>query len=341
MRIGFFSSDRKNCTSMMRAAWPASWINRYTDHSAWYYPMDCVADPSYMAEFVKLDVAVFHKAESQFPDLAEKLRARGVIIVFDNDDYDLDLFDMFYVSGELGDIGRRIAQMLEVCHGYTVGSLSLLRAFSGNKPGMYVDNAFDESNYMNAVYSVDYYDGHHLKVAYGGGISHYRDMEMWLRLGDIQKLLTERAVDIWCYGMGGEQRKRVYGVGSLYVQHGYGIHEYLERCYMDASLLVAPLIDNHFNEHRSCLKLIEAGFAGLPVVASDVQCYRDYIGRDLVTLIPNEPGAWYDAISYWLDNPEERTRVGAEHRALVEKHYTARVMTDQRIEFFNQLKEMK
>ena len=340
MRIGFFSSERKHGTSTMRAAWPASWVNRFTNHIAFYYPMECIHDPSYMSEFLKLDVAVFHKQEVKFPELAKQLHANGCTIIYDTDDWDSNLFDMFYVSGEVGDVQSYIDQMVDIADGITVGSMPLLRKYAGSKPCAYIDNAFDTANYHNSAFDCEYY-GDTLKVVYGGGISHYRDVEMFLRLGVIQQIMSERQVDFWFYGIGGEQRKRNYGKGDLFIQHGFPIYSYIEECYMDASLVVAPLVVNEFNECRSCLKLIEAGFAGLPIVCTDIQNYRDYIGRDLVTYTDNTAEGWYNAITSLLDNEEKRKGIGKEHRALVEKYYTAEEMTRQRIEFYEQVRSAK
>lgn len=61
---------------------------------------------------------------------------------------------------------------------------------------------------------------------------------------------------------------------------------------LDLDLAIAPLEINRFNAAKSNLRILEYGAVGFPTICTDIEPYRNAP----VTLVPNNPQAWIDAI---------------------------------------------
>lgn len=128
------------------------------------------------------------------------------------------------------------------------------------------------------------------RVGWAGGVGHSGDLEM---IADVVKALADE-VDWVFFGLCPE-RLRPY-VKEFHP--GIRIDLYpaaLARLNLD--LAVAPLEDNLFNACKSNLRLLEYGICGVPVVCSDLQCYR---GDLPVTRVRNRFRDWVEAIRMHL-----------------------------------------
>ena len=61
---------------------------------------------------------------------------------------------------------------------------------------------------------------------------------------------------------------------------------------MELDIAVAPLVDHPFNRAKSALKVLEYGALALPVVASDLEPYREAP----VSRVGDKPDAWIEAL---------------------------------------------
>jgi hypothetical protein len=81
---------------------------------------------------------------------------------------------------------------------------------------------------------------------------------------------------------------------------------------------IAPLADHPFNRCKSHLKILEYGALGIPVVASDLEPYRDC---PVVRATPNDPNDWADRILEWVGSPEKAVAHGEELRDWVMQNH--------------------
>lgn len=88
--------------------------------------------------------------------------------------------------------------------------------------------------------------------------------------------------------------------------------------YMD--IVLAPLIDNHFNRSKSDVKLLDSGMASLPFVASPLPQYIDWGGGGLYAETEED---WYRMIMALIIDRELATRLGIEGRNLALKRTSA------------------
>ncbi|MDP2752643.1 MAG: glycosyltransferase [Rhodocyclaceae bacterium] len=86
---------------------------------------------------------------------------------------------------------------------------------------------------------------------------------------------------------------------------------------LNLDLALAPLEINLFNEAKSNLRLIEYGFFGWPVIATDIIPYREAP----VTRVTNTTEAWITAIREHLHDQDELTRRGQVLSEWVQTHY--------------------
>lgn len=139
------------------------------------------------------------------------------------------------------------------------------------------------------------------RVGWAGGSSHRGDLEM---IADVVKEFTNEVE--WVFMGMCPEKLRPY---VHEVHYGVDISLYPEAlAALNLDLALAPVEDNIFNSCKSNLRLLEYGACGIPVICSDVACYR---GDGLpVTRISNRFIDWRDAIRMHLADPEASSRMG-------------------------------
>ena len=91
------------------------------------------------------------------------------------------------------------------------------------------------------------------------------------------------------------QKQKVFVPNVTYDDYPHSL------CYAD--ILLAPLINNDFNNHKSDVKLVDAGAARIPWVASITKQYSSWREGGLFA------GEWYGAISWMLNEPDTRAKL--------------------------------
>ena len=346
MNIAFYTETARGegaGSSIMRATWPAQWINRYTEHLASVFSSADLRDPQHRYGMKKYDVFVFHKQHPAFREIATWIRKTmpDKVIVFDTDDYEHELFDTLYPLWWFQQLETEPSKCMPEADGYTVASYPLLLEYS-DKPCVLVENGFDLWLIENRPIRNQYFNDT-VKIAYGGGITHTRDLSMLLKTGVLQELCDTYDVDFYVYGVLKHYIESPvrFKRGGIYSRPGVGINDYIEKLYGDATALFCPLVQDRFNDYRSTLKLVEAGVSGKTIVASNVETYRHYLGRDSVTLVDNTPSEWYYALERVITSPETAITQGEANRKTVEQYYNAEYLTKIRIDFFTTLLNQK
>ncbi|HAZ77481.1 MAG TPA: O-antigen biosynthesis protein, partial [Enterobacteriaceae bacterium] len=132
------------------------------------------------------------------------------------------------------------------------------------------------------------------RVGWAGGSSHTGDLEM---IFDVIKAFADE-VDWIFFGMC-PPKLRPY-VKEFHF--GVDIELYPKKlASLNLDLALAPVEDNHFNACKSNLRLLEYGACAIPVICSDVPCYR---GSLPATKVRNRFKDWHDAIRMHLADPQ-------------------------------------
>lgn len=109
--------------------------------------------------------------------------------------------------------------------------------------------------------------------------------------------------------------------------------------YNDIDVVVAPLVGNKFNQCKSEIKLIEAGFMKKGAIASSVMPYT-LLGNDKNSLMV-KPDAWLQALKAYINNPNMvKDHAGQLHEDVKDKYHIATV-TKKRVDLYKRLIEEK
>ena len=112
--------------------------------------------------------------------------------------------------------------------------------------------------------------------------------------------------------------------------------------WLDISL--AYVEHNTFNACKSEIKVVEPGYFG---VVSVYNCWGGY--EDMWNNMPQElqhkhtamkheyAKPWIEAISYWIEHPEERITYGKKFSKWVKQEYSVNQKIDERVEFYDEL----
>lgn len=83
---------------------------------------------------------------------------------------------------------------------------------------------------------------------------------------------------------------------------------------------VAPYEDTPFNQAKFPTKALEAGFLGIPLIASDIAPYRRWIDHGVTGFLVKSPHEWSRRIKELVESAELRQRMGTAARAAASAH---------------------
>jgi processive 1,2-diacylglycerol beta-glucosyltransferase len=119
----------------------------------------------------------------------------------------------------------------------------------------------------------------HSHVAFIGGIGHRGDL-----MSILPAIAKVQADDYFTFTISGyapgheeweRLRRYIYSLGiECYFEFGQGVFDYA-RMYLDKGIVIAPLTRNKFNDCKSALKVIEAGWFSKAVICSDTIAFKD------------------------------------------------------------------
>jgi glycosyltransferase involved in cell wall biosynthesis len=121
-------------------------------------------------------------------------------------------------------------------------------------------------------------------------MGHQDDVSVIKGLFKGKKLLTVRFKD-WKYDYGTE-------LGSKWKQVDPLPYDQYNAIYNDFHVSIAPLKDNDFNNCKSNLKAVEAGFKKRAFIGSDIPLYQSVIKSGVNGILCKTKDDWRKAISY-------------------------------------------
>lgn len=123
--------------------------------------------------------------------------------------------------------------------------------------------------------------------------------------------------------MGTSRTKRLFkGIPRVRVLHPMAWPDFLAyTAGVRHAVGLAPMLDSHFNQARSHVKLYDITRCGAAGIYSDVPVYRDNV-QDGVSgiLCPNDENAWVEAICRLLTDEPARAEITAHAQAWCEQH---------------------
>jgi glycosyltransferase involved in cell wall biosynthesis len=153
-----------------------------------------------------------------------------------------------------------------------------------------------------------------LVIGWAGSATHGDDFKV---LGDTLSAVLEKYphVEVHLAGAMGhwvEPHERIRHLEPVPIEN------YSEILY-GFDIAVAPLADGRFNRCKSDLKVLEYAMIGLPVVASRVGPYAEFIKHGENGLLASNPKDWLRCLSRLVDEIDMRRSLGAAARASAER----------------------
>lgn len=89
---------------------------------------------------------------------------------------------------------------------------------------------------------------------------------------------------------------------------------------IDFDIWLAPYRRTPYNEAKAPTKALEAAFLGIPIIASGIGPYRDFIDDERSGFIADTPKDWDGALMELIGDWERRQRMGEYARELAKQH---------------------
>ena len=231
-----------------------------------------------------------------------------VFKVFELDDYLLNLPMKSIHRSDFGaEITKQLRKTLSYFDRFVVSTEPLAEVMGDMHENIVVVKNRLPVNWWGNLQSVRN-QGYKPRVGWAGGSSHTGDLEM---IVDIIKEFSDEVEWVFLGMCPAKLRPYVHEV-----HYGVDINLYPAKlASLNLDLALAPVEDNIFNSCKSNLRLLEYGSCGIPVICSNVECYR----RDKlpVTRVRNRFIDWRDAIRMHLSDQDASMKMGNELKHIV------------------------
>ncbi|MGK3113355.1 glycosyltransferase [Candidatus Pantoea formicae] len=232
--------------------------------------------------------------------------------VFELDDYIIELPAKHNNRANFRpEVTEQLRKSLSYFDRFVVSTAPLAEALHGFHPDIQVVQNLLPVDWWGNLHSLRN-QGRKPRVGWAGGSSHQGDLEM---IADVVKALANEVEWVFMGMCPDALRPFVHEF-----HRGVDITLYpaaLEALNLDLAL--APVEDNIFNVCKSNLRLMEYGACGIPVICSDVECYRH---TDLpVTRVKNRFKDWVEAIRMHLTESEQSEKKGLALQAMLRKEW--------------------
>jgi len=243
--------------------------------------------------------------------LAKTSKHNKAFRIYELDDYLPNIPLKNHHRSQFGsDVKKLMRRSLSYMDRFVVSTEPLAEAFAGMHHDIVVRKNRLSHDWWGNLQSLRA-QGKKPRVGWAGGSSHTGDLEM------IVDVVRHFANDVeWVFfGMCPPK----LGPFIHEYHHGVEIERYPAKlASLNLDLALAPVEDNFFNTCKSNLRLMEYGACGIPVICSDVECYR---GDLTVTRVRNRHKDWVDAINMHLADPDASARRGVILQQEIRQHW--------------------
>lgn len=312
------------------------------DYHRIFLPYKDLVDLSRPPALENTQVVVMNRTSIEGPDaLAKSKKQYGFKVILDLDDYwNLYPHHHDYVAWINNMVPRTIVKHIHLADVITVTNQQLADEVLKVRPEAMVEiipNAlpFDQGQFNDEREEADTF-----RFFYAGGASHAYDIGI-LREAILEMNKTQLGHEFILAGYRSspdsirdqwDNMMRVFYPGvdpsGWPVRKGRTLDKYME-LYKEADVVLIPLEDNHFNQCKSNLKVLEAGCKRVPVIASGILPYFNELDKPVLNFA-DTPRSWYEMMRLMMKNPgyvREQGEALGEH---VRQHYDLRKVNEVR-----------
>ena len=284
-------------------------------------------------DFKLYDIVVFSRyLGSQHLDVLIAIQKAGVPFVVDVDDYwALPKHNPAYWSYRKG-IKTAIKDAMRYADGVIVTTpLLQSKAREFNKNTFIIPNCIDKTHEQ---FKQPKNKGDKLRFGWVGGLTHLEDLK--LCSDAVNRILDKYDVEFYLCGYtGGEVWDKIYNLFDKRVKvvEGTNTFEY-GHSYKHLDFVIAPLVNESFNNHKSELKILEAAAYELPIIVSDCFPYR-YCEGNLGVIFSSESN-WYASIEKMIESGLIE-QMGKDNAEYCDRVYNLQTWNDDRIEIYKSI----
>jgi glycosyltransferase involved in cell wall biosynthesis len=155
-------------------------------------------------------------------------------------------------------------------------------------------------------------------IGWAGGQSHDRDVA--LLAGPVRRFL--KRFPGWDLHLAGTDYRPLFRAGRSMFIPWVPVWEQPEAYFsaLDFSIGLAPLLDNEFNRSKSPLRALEYAARGIPVIASDVLPYREFVQDGVTGFLVRHEHEWLKRMSELACDAGLREQMGEAARLQARQH---------------------
>lgn len=169
-------------------------------------------------------------------------------------------------------------------------------------------------NYVHEdILSIERPQRDQVTVCWAGGSTHLQDLAMIQQ--PLNAALDQTGADIHFIG---EDFRPLFGHRGRFTWFHQNVWEYYAN--IDGDLAVIPLRPTPFNDARSHIKALEYASLGIPVVASNVPAYRDFVLDGVTGYLVDSEDQWRRRITELASDEDMRTEMGAKAKTIAHNH---------------------
>lgn len=154
-----------------------------------------------------------------------------------------------------------------------------------------------------------------LTIGWAGGSSHHDDFQSII--GPL-RAATDHRGDIDFHSVGVDYGKDFGLNRNRYTPWRSSMLEYYSG--IDFDIGVAPLLDTPFTRSKSPIKAIEYNALGIPVIASNVGPYKEYVVDGVNGFLVDTPAEWTDRLNLLIEDSDLRATMSAAARQHAKAH---------------------
>jgi glycosyltransferase involved in cell wall biosynthesis len=317
----------------------------------------------FSAVFFMRHISVTGKTKS----ICERLKGLGLKVIFDMDDYwHLPPSHHLYTVWDKNKVGRQTIEAFihsDVVLTTTPKMYNQIKVYNSNCYVLF-NSLFEEEKQLQKR------EIKNKRVRFGwvGGVYHYADIKMiqntFKLISANKELLKDIQICLGGYTEGQKEYRLIeqimtnnysyldesykeyllsgirMGEHITYNQpyrrlHSKGVYEYID-IYNDIDVALIPLENNPFNTSKSNLKVVEAGYMGKAVIASDVYPYTIDCDKTNSILVSDNKYGWYEAILQYMDKTK-REEQATWLNEKIRSRYNILLMNEQRERIYKTL----
>ena len=283
------------------------------------------------------DAIVIQRVNPFSTKIAKKAKQHGIKLIYETDDDFLDMNSsnpsFNYIQGNLANIKKLVSAADEI----VVSTSELKRRFdnlnlSSNVTiirNYYLDNVLPLKEFS-------YNGNQYVKIGYFGTMTHNNDLELIhnviLRLKDI---FSKKGIQVDLEVIGASIDENVDWFDVKTMSMATFMKWIAARANWDIGII--PLVNTEFNKCKSELKYIEFTALGVPIVASDVDAYKDTIEEGVTGFLANNEDEWVNKLSMLIEDPKLRNGILNNAREDILKNYNLKSRAKQWDEIFKNL----